>query len=623
MDTATHHALVKAGYYEEHNGVSHVALTNTAYDILIDDLTARGNTPGALQREALYELLGYMTKYAQGTASGRRAFNLATGCGKTSAIVAWITAAHRLGLDQVSVAVAASKIDALCSLKVALLAHGVPEELIGLKHSHGQAAPLPSTGNDDRRYQLITHSRVRGGTDQDLFTLHQGRKRAALIYDESLFKSDTLAVSDKAIRKAVASFREEVRGKGQDYAGLLGFLDNCVSLITSTLDEVRKAEQTEGRTLVLPELTPVELAGYEALLGHSAEWEPLRDLLRLSPHELRVVTTQQHDGVLWYQLSVPDDLENVLILDASYPIRKLVQLDKSIICDSRYANREVKRFDRVTIHQMLAFGGRHSVTESFRQQQKEKRDVSREVLEVVRSKPDNQAILIFTFKARPADRVDITAILQRDLRDAGIDLDAILPDGKPRFCFLTWGDETSRNDCGHCQTVIMAGVLHRSYLDLASAIVGQQDDLRCAVGNQSIRETLDSELCHSVYQGLSRGACRIVDSGQAKPMELYLIHADLGIRKALDRVMPGVQWELWEPTFKKSAASGVTARLALKLDGYLKGLPATCTKVSTRKLREALKLGDTPGSTFREAAKLMEGIFPDWIPEERSFVRAP
>ncbi len=208
MDTAKHAALVKAGYYEERNGASHASLTNMAYDILIEDLTTRGNNPGELQREALYELVGYMTKYAQGTASGRRAFNLATGCGKTSAIIAWITAAYRLGLDHIAVAVAASKIEALCSLKQALLDHGVPEESVGLKHSHGRAAALPSTGNEDRIYQLITHSRVRGGTDQDLFTLHRAQKRAAMIYDETLFKSDTIAVSDKAIRKSLAAYKE-------------------------------------------------------------------------------------------------------------------------------------------------------------------------------------------------------------------------------------------------------------------------------------------------------------------------------------------------------------------------------------------------------------------------------
>jgi hypothetical protein len=621
MNTAQHAALVKAGYYEERNGASHAALTGLAFDILIEDLTARGNIPGAVQREALYELVGFMTRYAQGTATGRRAFNLATGCGKTSAIIAWIAAAHRLGLDHIAVAVAASKIDALCSLKQALLDHGVPEEKIGLKHSHGRAAALPSTGNDDRLYQLITHSRVRGGTDQELFTLHQGQKRAAMIYDETLFKADTIAVSDKAIRKSLAAFKEEVRGKSTDCTGLIQYLDACVGLITRALEEVRLAGQPLGRSIVLPELATVELAGYEALLGHSAEWEPLRDLLRLSPHELRVMTTQQDNGVVWYQLSVPAELENVLILDASYPIRKLVQLDKTIICDSKYADKEVKRFDQVTIHQMLAFGGRHSISESFRHQHKEKRDVSREVVEIVKTTPTEKGILIFTFKARPSDRVDITAILRRDLLEAGIDLDARLPDGKPRFCFLTWGDETSRNDCSHCGVIVMAGILRRSYLDLASAIVGQSDDLRCSVDNNYIREILDSEIIHSVYQGLSRGVCRTVDNGQSMPMELYLIHPDLNIRKGLGHVMPGVKWAIWEPTYKKAEASGVIARLALKLHDHLKQIPPDQHKVATRRIKEALDLGTTPSRTFTEAVRLVGNAFTGWELDGRSLVR--
>jgi hypothetical protein len=617
-DQAT--ALRAAGYFLKHRGVCHAELTKPAYEILMIDLGSRGNRPGELQKEALMELLGVMTQYAQGVASGRRAINLATGCGKTSAIIAWIAALDRLKLQHIGVSVAAGQVEALCSIKRALLEHGVPEKKIGLKHSLGAAASLPSTGDSERQFMLVSHARVKGGTDNALFTEYRGKPRALMLFDETLFKAETIAVSDLAIRKAAASYREQVRGRTA-CAGLLDFLATAVDMIANSLDGLRSGAEGAQKTILLPTLSQVELDGYTALIGHAAEYEPLRELLTLSPYELRVMATQQHDGIIWYSLSVPHNLSNVLILDASYPVRKLAQLDSTIICDSKYANKEVKRFDNVTIHQMLTYGGRHSITESFRQQHKSKREISREVVEVVKSIPDDQGILIFTFKARPGDKVIISEILKRDLHDAGIDSAALLVCGKPRIAFLTYGSETSLNDYAHCQTVIMAGVLHRSYLDLASAIVGQQDDLQSTVDNSLIREMLDSEIAHVVYQGLSRGASRVVIDGQASPMQLFLIHRDLGIRKSLARVMPGVSWKVWKPQFMKADTIGTTALIALKVSEFLAGLDAKRSRISTRQLK--VELGVTAASrTFSDALSLLGSTAADWRLDGRSLVRA-
>lgn len=596
-------------------------LTEQAFAILMADLRGHGNNPGQLQQEALMELVGTMTAYAFGTTSGRRAFGLATGCGKTSALVAWITAAHRLGLDHISVAVAASKVKALCIIKKELTEHGVPEALIGIKHSLGASATEPSTGNIDRRYQLVTHSRVRGGTDETLFTQHQGVDRAVMIYDESLFKSDTMAVSDLSIRKAAASFREEVRDR-PDCTGLVAYLDGAVLMVGAALVQARELPEVQQVTLTLPELSPVQLEGFMAQLGSRAEYEPLRDLLRLAPHELRVIATQQQNGLIWYQLSIPHSLKNVMVLDASYPIRKLVQLDQSIICDSKYADKEIKRFDNVTVHQMLDHGGRHSVSESFSQQHATQRDISREVVAVVKEQATDIGILIFTFKNRPSDRVDILKVLKGDLLAAGIDLDARLPDGKTRLSFLGWGDETSLNEHSHCSTVIMAGVLHRSCIDLASAIVGQQDDLKAAVGNKLVAEMVASEIAHSVYQGLSRGACRRSDNGQARAMDLYLIHKPIDFRDSLRPVMPGYQWTLWEPKFSKGTRSNEVARMALRIADTLERLLPGTWSVSTRKLKEALGPIKAHRNTFTDALRFFADSSTMWNWEGRSLVRA-
>jgi hypothetical protein len=227
-----------------------LALTEAAYQILITDLIQYGNIPGDTQKAALRELLDTMTGYAFGTKSGRLAFGLPTGFGKTSALVAWIAALYEVGPPDVAVSVATSKVDALCSIHRALVDHGVPESLLGIKHSLSEAA-VPSTGNDDRRFQLVTHARVRGGSDQDLFVNHNGNRRSVMIYDETLFKSDTFAVAQVAFDVAHGAFEGHLPHLGDAYCGLAAYLRQCGALITEGFVQLTK-KRTQDVTIQLP-----------------------------------------------------------------------------------------------------------------------------------------------------------------------------------------------------------------------------------------------------------------------------------------------------------------------------------------------------------------------------------
>jgi len=597
-------------------------LTETAFNILIQDIESHGNKPGELQRAALYELLDTLSGYAFGTESGRQAFGLATGAGKTSAVVAFITALHRLGMDGVAMSVAASKVEALCGLKAKLLANGVPEELIGLKHSHGVAASQPSTGNDDRRYQLITHARVRGGTDQDLFIQHQGKKRAVMVFDETLFRSDTFAVSAYSLEFALAGFQVLAKHSGNKYTKLLAYLTQCREMIETGIEEVKAGilDTGEGITINLPVLTQIELDGYAAQLSTSAggNYEALEDLLHISQNPLRIILTKQQNGVIWFKVSVPEDLKDIVILDASHPIRDLVSLDKTIQTAGSFHNMDVKRFGNVTIHQMLSPGGRTTITKSFKEIRKENRTVSKEIIEAVKANHAAKGILLFTYKKRDTD---IEKLLLSDLAEAGIDLNELTADGRKRVNVLSWGNESSLNGLEHCDVVIMAGVLHRNYLDLASTIFGQSEDPGAKVDNTLINQMLNSELAHLIYQGASRGSCRIIDDGQAKPMQLYVIHKGLNIRPIINKVMKGVKWDVWKPLYDPSGSSGVTDLLCLQIDEYLNSLPPETRSISTRQIKVGMSLGEgTVPQTFTNAIRRLDSLSGLWRLEGRSMV---
>ena len=50
----------------------------------------------------------------------------------------------------------------------------------------------------------------------------------------------------------------------------------------------------------------------------------------MAHEEVRVINTGQ-GGVIQYEISVPRELRNIIILDASYPVRRLMQLDRTIV----------------------------------------------------------------------------------------------------------------------------------------------------------------------------------------------------------------------------------------------------------------------------------------------------
>ncbi len=559
-----------------------------AYEILVSDLESVGNVLSELHKKALQALVNEMTGFAAGRITGRRCFSLGTGCGKTSAIIAWITALHRLGFHQVAVSVSASKIEALCDLKRQLLQRGVPEELIGLKHSDPRAS-IPSTDDDDRLYQLVTHARVRGGSDRPLFIEHKGQTRALMVYDESLIRSDTEVIAERRLRKQIAALKEHVRGRPDElqYQPLIRFVEQAVQRVMTALQQCK----TDTRFSPIITVDPpdwVTLDGFRALLGRSEEWESIRRLLDLVGTPLRLMLTAQAEGIVRYQISVPPELENILILDASYPIRELVQLDASIIDSTPSYVKEVKRFDHVVIYQMRHTSGREATTKNFAKARYTDRTISREVIKLVKQADPQKAVLIFTFKHHPGE-VNIPETLLRDMATEGIDIDGKTADGKPRINVLTWGDETSLNHYSHCEIVILAGILHLPQIQVASYVIGQQDNLAVTTTQQQVESVCVSEMAHRVYQALSRGTCRVVENGQAKPMTVHLLHHNDNLRCALREVMPGVAWKVWLPTYVTDDGSHSQVDvLAMQMMSYLDQQPLETVRIKTRDLRGAL-----------------------------------
>ena len=626
-------------------------LAEHAFGIVVRDLEGFGNRLNEQHRQALRRMLETYSSMACGETTGRFAFDLPTGCGKTQSVIAWCQAVHETQSGH-SVVIAASKVEELCDIKGKLIDKGLPEESIGLIHSKEydpdraeewkktrdpsvlkprggpgavEYASLPkTTDNQDRPFLLVTHSRMESKrTNHDLLNTFQGKPRNLVFWDESLLVANGHSISKREIDAGLAWLERWARQGNGVVDEAYAYLIECVHRLTEELD-AQKQHRRWPRLVDLPALSSWELNRYSRALGNRPETKQLNTfLLDFTQRCLRVVPTSQGGGaIVTYEITVPRSLGNVVILDASYPIRQLERLDTSIQPAPGFSGT-VKRYDNVLIHHLRHRCGRAAMERSFDEDDGEARLVSRELCDVITGIGPDEGVIVFTFKA---DKVDMRTALERDLKEAGVDTRAKLkpnPDGveRSRFRFLTWGQETAINDHADCPNVVFAGVIHRSETDLAAAIVGQQDNLLAPVPGSQIVEVRRSENVHALYQAMSRGSCRETVDGQAKPMRVWLIHYDKQLPDLIDTVMPGVRWETWTPKFLDPIQTKVE-ELTLQVLAYLRHLGPEITKVSTRVLKTALGLSDIPDRTFTRVVRQVDDADVGWSLYRRSLQRS-
>jgi hypothetical protein len=617
------------------NTIDRQALTVLAFEILVDDLHRYGNVLSGPHASSLLALVDLFSSFCTGEARGRKAFPLPTGMGKTSAIVAFITALDKLGY-QVPVSVAASRVEALCRLQRDLIAHGVNPDHIGLAHREEKASE-PSTGcrpEDARPFQLVTHARIRMGDSYfDLFGSYQGTPRALCLYDETLLRSDHFAFSADTVESALGALMPQARNMPALTAPV-EYIKASVDIIRGALEQAQASKDPANRgiPIELPEQRSPEVIDlWQSAIGRSRIPKPyveiLGQLLDVSQEPLQVIPMQQGGGAIAIRQAVSSQLENVVILDASTPIRDLVAMDPTIevVGDSRHAS--IKSFENLEVFQLLASGGRSSVEKSFKDNYRETSAVSSEVIAIIRGDLEadpKRCFLIFAFKRSRLKDLDIVERMRTDLRNAGLDPDSKEGDN-PRYSFLTWGQHEGLNGFEFCETVILAGVLHQAHLDVAAAIKGQAGDLAAGTPNGLVTKVLKSEISHCIYQAASRGSCRRVNQGRANPMRLYLIHSDLGLKTSLDAVLPKAQWSYPEPRFlKKAAVAGRPLLILGQILEALQKLPEDVMEISSVKLRA--RLGGLPqdkatSHAFTAAVRALDLQTHGWTLSKKSLVR--
>ncbi len=598
----------------------------TAWALTADALAGYGNVLSPAHLAAVKSVCSVFAGVCLGGVLGRYAVAMPTGAGKTLAAALFITALHRHGRPE-SVAVCCERVQQLLNFRTELLKWGVPEEKIGLWYSKGfhfadgTTPPIPSTTEPQKKqFLLLTHSRTLGQSAVEEMNVYAGAPRSLWVFDESLMASSHTSFLLDPLLSALHLLRGRVEGykirrdpnrayrtrEDETHKRLLqmvdGYVSTCVPILKAELTAQAQDRTHRPKALTMPALAPDLLTPMVPAFPHSMEavprslrepipawdvalwrlwgrvqpWERgavsmVRRFLRMRSQPIRVVGLEDA-AVVTIALALPKSINRLVVLDASFPVRVLENIDRTITPITGFEN--LKDWSAVSLSIEQGASGREPVSRNFA-------ETAAWAIAKINSYPDTDPVLVLTFKDRPdmddsADHAEQRSYRKTETKmQAGFTKAVRLANvpNPERIQFLTFGNETSLSDYKHIPHVVFLGVLHRSDVDLAGAILGQTQNLRKAIGAGDVVDVKLGEQAHGIYQGLSRGTCRTIINGKASPMTVALRHhAPHALWSALKGVMPGCKPHL--PVEKKESrdkAADIVALLTALLDAQNSG----------------------------------------------------
>ena len=434
----------------EIEAITHTDLTARAFASLRTFLTNKAKSnPTNAQLKVLYALMDNLSRLAFKETTGRFAWALPVGCGKTQSMMHWCAKMLEGKLD-FGVAIACGQVSALNDINDFLVHQlHVPQDRVGTLVSKDVAddvsGRLTFDGNDFP-ILLVTHARIHMGSEElTRYWQYQGRSRDLLIFDESLISSKSVMVVATEVEDSFDILtgrlsRNQIDGISQEFYRtvhyLIGSFQIQIKAIQHGINEfvVNHAEATpvpsELRYLNV-KLDPVNVDKFAGELEvlKAQDWsKPLLAFLDLCGTTMRLVCPiGQKDSVLSYTVTVPEEISNVVILDASSPIRLLVSMDKNTITLAEElplikqagvtSLAALFDYSNVSLYVYKAGGG----YDSFQKDKKNYR--IKDAVGLIKTIPKDEAVLFYIFKRRRAqDKKDFLDILKKELKRQGYDL---------------------------------------------------------------------------------------------------------------------------------------------------------------------------------------------------------
>jgi len=589
-------------------------LLKQSHDYTLQVLEKHGNTVSDSQSKELHRLLSHFVELIDpdGGEQKRLAFSLPCGAGKTTAIRGFCKALNTLGKSEV-VVICAEKVEGLCQLKRDLVNEdGIPEGKVSLLHSYkydpdftpenptSNTASEPSDKPKDlKQFILMTHSKLQQGFDSFHHNL--------LIYDESLLLGKADTMQHEGLVGEIGYFKEVVEDRGANATGDSKELSSWLEDVKRAIKEGKDDGDINGHIISFPDL-PIETQcakkAIKAIMGKGKE-----NLLKLvkiidDKTDVRIMSeSNQQPALITYEQTIPDDLQKIAILDASYSFRELLFYDETI--KEVEPHSTIKDHSDVTIHLCKAKVGRTHTFSTLNDSSlfTECGYLTAKLLN------EGRKVLVFTFKddgkGRPVDK--LKRLIDYYL---GHPVSELTSGGELNF--LTWGYETATNKYSHCDAVVFAGLLTLPHAEVAGRVFAQSRNIKKALSSEELNRVVFSEQIHSLYQALSRGCCRVMIDGKAKAMSAYVFNNNCEyIQQGLGLAMPMVHFN---HNYSAKYIKGDLTQTAQCLNLMLKTLSShEDDQISKKELYRKLKLDGEFSPYVKKKA------FKDLTDDELSF----
>lgn len=665
--------------------MTHTALTTRAFESLKSFLTTKAQTnPTEQQLKALYALMDNLSRLAFGEITGRYAWALPVGCGKTQSITHWCSAVVKSQLD-FGVAIACSQVNALNDINDFLVKElHVPQSKIGTLAGRDKAKDVTGRhvfNGRESQILLMTHARVHMGENElARYWQYQGQERHVLCFDESLISAQSVLVSAPEVRRSYDLFvgackRKEIRITDAFEQTLKKLTDDFEQELNTLKHRVKEymldhasPDGPEGRTPRVPDELRYANVKLDALDTDrfmqdlqtlaSCSWsKPLLAFFNLCGQHMRLVVTERgEESMISYTVTVPSEINRMVVLDASDPIRLLTSMDKTkiipaeklpLVQEASIANlATLFDYSNVTIHRYNAGGGRDAF-------QKDKHNTKiKDAVGLLKTLPQNAGVLFFCFKTHEEEvtrlertafnelatvpelrlkqfkdrfkykKKNLKALLEQELTRQGYDPQS------PLISIETFGRETSSNDYLHCKHIIFVGTPWQNVTALIAVALGQVRDIQRHLEDQLVQDLYDSEAAYRLHQGLGRGSCRrLGQDGRPQEMQGYLFLTDKQwnrIGPLLKKVLPGVKTP--EKTLSKQQQheykiNRVTEALTTEVRKvYIGGAYSADIGVRLSLLRQALELPARSDVFTRAVNRFLEQN-PEWSRRGRTLVK--
>lgn len=538
---------------------------------------------------------------------GRFVLPLPAGTGKTTLMVAWCSFIHQHDADY-TVLIASLQVDACLKLREQLLDQGIPKEDIGvLYNDRGKKmakfkAICPSTTTPSKhRFLLVTHARLEERNYRHRDLGFKGEDRSIIFYDEEF--------------RPRAGFNFDIQSLRQDITGFLAVADDLnvrdvsisnISTLKQLLHGVLADIEThldtkkETKCLIIPTKGWTEaqrLSLVKAAKSLNKQSKLSKGTLEFIEHALNQSSFFLKDNRIYgYKRSIPDEMQQILVLDASYKYSKLSKLDKAL---HELAIRSFKEYENLTVTYMDCPSGRYS-TARMLGTPKKRADLMARAAEYLKGIPANEAVLVFTYKGQD----EFETIIRKELTLLGLNMDErIITKGgqdKPKYAFLTWRKQNGTNDYMHCRHMCTIGVLDLGADNIIAQAVAQTEG-RYLFDDEalSIQELSVSDCAQRVYQAICRTAIRNHGHNEPCTAALFLNKNVIDCVEILRRALPKAKFVKADPVFRTHETT--TDKVLKDVVKLLQGLTDDVRSISTKSIFKLLE--DRYGTQLTKSVK--------------------